>query len=65
MKHLLRAGAMTPAAVADELDVKEETVKRTMRRYKRLFTLVKGNDGDSRLGLFCCSGEGKDESRGE
>ena len=36
MKHLLRAGAMTPAAVADELDVKEETVKRTMRDTSRI-----------------------------
>ena len=36
---------MTSALVADELDVKEETVKRTVRRHKRLFTLVKGQDG--------------------
>ena len=58
MKHLLKAGSMTPAAVADELDVKEETVKRTTRRHKKLFTLVKGKDGLTRLGLLQPGGQG-------
>ena len=52
MKHLLKGGALTPAAVANELDTSEETVKRTGRRHKRLFTLVKGQDGAGRLGLL-------------
>ena len=56
MKYLLRSGAMTPAALADELDVKEETVKRTLRRHKKLFALVKGKDGLTRLGLKLTEG---------
>ena len=58
MKHLLKGGSMTPAAVADELDAKKETVERTARRCKGLFTLVKGQDGDSRLGLLQPRGQG-------
>ena len=60
MKHLLKAGALTPAAVADELDMSEETVKRTARRHKRLFTLVKGQDGATRLGLLQAGGDTSD-----
>ena len=57
MKNLLKSGTMTPEAVADELDVKEETVKRTLRRHKKLFVLVKGKDGLTKLGLKLSAGK--------
>ncbi len=42
MASLLRRGAMTPEAIADELEVEVETIKRTVRRYKAIFTTVNG-----------------------
>ncbi len=49
MAYLLRRGSMAPEAVAEEIEADLETVKRTARRYKRLFTLI---DGGRRLGLL-------------
>lgn len=47
MVYLLRRGAMTPEAIAGELEADVETVKRTARRYRNLFVLV----DNKRLGL--------------
>ncbi len=52
MAHLLRRGAMSPDAVAEEIEADLETVKRTARRYKGLFTVLQGG----RLGLLDKSG---------
>jgi hypothetical protein len=48
MAYLLRKGAMTPEAIADEIEADLETVKRTARRYRKLFTLLEGG----RVGLL-------------
>jgi hypothetical protein len=40
--------AMTPEALAEEVDAEVETVKRTIRRYKKLFTVIDGG----RVGLL-------------
>jgi hypothetical protein len=48
MIHLLRKGAMNPEAIAEEIDAEVETVRRTARRYRKLFTVVEGG----RLGLL-------------
>jgi hypothetical protein len=42
MAYLLRKGAMTPEAIAEEIEADLETVKRTTRRYKKLFTVLEG-----------------------
>jgi hypothetical protein len=42
MEHLLRSGAMDLEAVAKEIDAKVETVERTVRRFKKLFTVIEG-----------------------
>jgi hypothetical protein len=48
MTYLLRRGALAPEAVADEIEADVDTVKRTARRYKKLFTVLQGG----RLGLL-------------
>lgn len=48
MASLLRQGAMTAESIADELEADVETVKRTARRYKKLFMIMDGG----RLGLL-------------
>jgi hypothetical protein len=48
MIHLLRRGSMAPEAIAEEIEADLETVKRTARRYKKLFTVIEGG----RLGLL-------------
>jgi hypothetical protein len=48
MAALLSRGAMSPEQVADEIEADVETVKRTARRYKKLFTVVEGG----RIGLL-------------
>ncbi|MEK7750429.1 MAG: AAA family ATPase [Acidobacteriota bacterium] len=42
MAYLLRRGAMAPEAIAEEIDADVETVKRTARRYRKLFTVLDG-----------------------
>lgn len=42
MLRLLRGGALSPEAIADELSADAETVRRTLRRYKGEFTLLPG-----------------------
>jgi hypothetical protein len=42
MAHLLRGGAMSPEELAAELQAEPETVKRTARRHRDLFTLLSG-----------------------
>jgi hypothetical protein len=42
MVHLLRRGAFSCDQIADEIDADVETVKRTARRYRRLFVAVDG-----------------------
>ena len=51
MASLLRNGALTMAEIAEELDAKPDTVKRTVDRTKRLFIRVPGSDGKIRIGL--------------
>jgi len=49
MKHLLRRGAMTTEAIAEEIEERPETVGRVLRRYKgKLFTVIEGG----RVGLL-------------
>ncbi len=42
MVAALRRGAMTPEAIAEEIEAEVETVKRTARRYKQQFTVIDG-----------------------
>ncbi|MGA2143889.1 MAG: AAA family ATPase [Bryobacteraceae bacterium] len=42
MTSLLRKGAMTPEAIAEEIEAEAEIVKRTARRYKNLFVMIPG-----------------------
>lgn len=42
MAHLLKRGAMSPAAIAEEIEASEETVKRTARRYRDNFIVLDG-----------------------
>jgi hypothetical protein len=44
MAHLLKRGSMRPERIAKELDAKLDTVTRTMRRHKTMFTLVDGGE---------------------
>ena len=48
MAYLLHRGAMDPEKIAAEVDSDLETVKRTVRRYKKLFTVLEGG----RVGLL-------------
>lgn len=48
MAALLRRGALSPEAVAEEIDADVETVRRTVRRYRNLFVVIP----DGRLGLL-------------
>jgi hypothetical protein len=48
MAALLRKGAMAPERIADEIDADPETVKRTVRRHKKVFIVLEGG----RVGLF-------------
>lgn len=44
MAHLLCRGAMSPEAVADEIQADAETVKRTAHRYRQQFTMIPGGN---------------------
>jgi hypothetical protein len=48
MAYLLRKGALDPGRIAEELEADLETVKRTVRRYKKFFTVIEGG----RVGLL-------------
>ena len=48
MRVALKKGAMTPEAVAEEIEANLETVKRIAWRYRNLFTVIDGG----RLGLL-------------
>jgi hypothetical protein len=48
MAYVLRNGAMSPESIAEEIDADIETVKRTARRHKKLFTVIEGG----RVGLL-------------
>ena len=48
MAYLLRSGAMAPEGIAGETGADIETIKRTVRRYKSLFTVIEGG----RIGLL-------------
>lgn len=48
MAAILHHGAMTPEEIAEEIDAKLDTVKRTARRYSKQFTVIDGG----RLGLL-------------
>lgn len=52
MRNLLRGGAMTPAAIATELDAKEGSITRIQRRERAMFTLVRNDDGPTTIGLL-------------
>jgi hypothetical protein len=47
MAHLLRKGAMTAEAIAEEIDARVDTVERTLRRNKGQFVVLQGG----RIGL--------------
>ena len=47
MGHLLRRGAMSAEAIAQEIEADVETVRRTARRYRQQFVSV----GDGQLAL--------------
>jgi hypothetical protein len=42
MAYQLKGGAMTPEALAEQIDAEVDTVKRTARRYKDLFKILDG-----------------------
>ncbi|HYK91787.1 MAG TPA: hypothetical protein VE398_23675, partial [Acidobacteriota bacterium] len=42
MMHLLRRGALPIEVVADELEAKPDTVRRTACRHKNTFTVLQG-----------------------
>jgi hypothetical protein len=42
MIYLLRSGAMTVSQIAEEIDAEPETISRTVRRYKGMFTVLEG-----------------------
>jgi len=42
MAYLLRRGAMTPEAIAEEIEADLDTVTRTARRYRQVFTVLEG-----------------------
>lgn len=44
MAALLRRGAMSPEAVAEQIQADQETVKRTARRYREQFIILPGGD---------------------
>lgn len=44
MLHALRTGAMSAEALADEIDAKADTVKRTAGRYPKHFTVLPGGN---------------------
>jgi hypothetical protein len=48
IRHLLRGGAMTQNAIAAEIEARPETVNRTIRRYKSVFTVLERG----RIGLL-------------
>jgi hypothetical protein len=48
MAALLRKGAMAPAAIAEEMEAKADTIERTARRYKEQFIVIPGG----RIGLL-------------
>lgn len=48
MYYLLRKGARSPEVIAEEIDADVDTVKRTVRRCKKLFTVIDGG----RIGLL-------------
>jgi hypothetical protein len=53
IRHLLRGGAKTIAAIAEELDAKPNSVTQTVKRGKgKLFTLILSPDGVQRIGLL-------------
>lgn len=52
MVSALRAGALTPADLAREIDAKQDTVERKARAHPRLFTRFTGSDGITRIGLI-------------
>lgn len=47
----LRTGPMTSSALADELDAKEDTIRKTVDRKKMVFMRVSSDDGMNRIGL--------------
>lgn len=47
----LKQGAMSSALLASELGEKEETVRRTLNRYKKAFVLVSNGSGVNQYGL--------------
>lgn len=51
IKGSLQRGPMTTIALANELDAKEDTVRRTTHRMDNLFLRVVGDDGMHRIGL--------------
>jgi hypothetical protein len=52
MRHLLKGGAMTIVAIADQLDAKVDSVTKTAKRYDgKMFVRVSGSDGVYRIGL--------------
>jgi len=42
MVHLLRGGALPLEQMAEEIDAKPDTIKRTVRRYNKIFTVIEG-----------------------
>jgi hypothetical protein len=51
IRHLVRTGPLTVAAIADELELKEDTVIKALKRNDKTFVIVPGEGGPSRYGL--------------
>jgi hypothetical protein len=51
MRDLLKTGPLTPAQVAERLDIKPETIRKTIQRFPKLFGKHVSADGETRLAL--------------
>jgi hypothetical protein len=52
MKHALSSGPLSPETMADQLDAKEDSIRKAAKRLDgKLFTSVRGTDGKPRIAL--------------
>ena len=52
IKAALKSGPLTIPELAEEIGAREETTRRTVSRYDRLFTLIEGSNGPKRVALL-------------
>jgi len=52
MISALRSGPLTQAALASELEVSGDTIKKAVQRSRTTFTRIEGSDGITRIALM-------------